>query len=188
MPGCRVGPQLPISHERPLCAGRGHPLRLSFQAFAIRQHCRADGVASRACTIGSTHNVDRRRTKPLNDLFVAVCRAGMTGRGRGAANTEVTCRRYGSTHHPEVAINVPSSALIIDQSGLHVATVSGDNRIALKQVTIARDLGKDVEIGSGLSPDDRVVQSPPDGIATGDLVRVAGAAGNPDAPVTALAK
>lgn len=48
---------------------------------------------SRACTIGSSHNVDRRRTKPLNDPCVAVCRAGMTGRGRGAANTEVTCRR-----------------------------------------------------------------------------------------------
>jgi hypothetical protein len=61
-------------------------------------------------------------------------------------------------------------------------------RITLKQVTIARDLGKEVEIGSGLSPDDRVVQSPPDGIATGDLVRVAGAAGNPDASVIALAK
>jgi RND family efflux transporter MFP subunit len=74
--------------------------------------------------------------------------------------------------HPEVAINVPSSALIFDQSGLHVATVGGDNRITLKQITIARDLGKEVEIGSGLSPDDRVVQSPPDGIATGDLVRL----------------
>jgi len=74
--------------------------------------------------------------------------------------------------HPEVAINVPSSALIFDQSGLHVATVGGDNRITLKQITIARDLGKEVEIGSGLSPHDRVVQSPPDGIATGDLVRL----------------
>jgi RND family efflux transporter MFP subunit len=90
--------------------------------------------------------------------------------------------------HPEVAINVPSSALIFDQSGLHVATVGVDNRITLKQITIARDLGKEVEIGSGLSSDDRVVQSPPDGIATGDLVRVAGAPGSPDAPVTALAK
>ena len=90
--------------------------------------------------------------------------------------------------HPEVAINVPSSALIFDQSGLHVATVGGDNRITLKQITIARDMGKEVEIGSGLSPDDRIVQSPPDGIATGDSVRVAGAAGSPDAPVTALTK
>jgi RND family efflux transporter MFP subunit len=90
--------------------------------------------------------------------------------------------------HPDVAINVPSSALIFDQSGLHVATVGSDNRIALKQVTIARDLGKEVEIGSGLSPEDRVVQSPPDGVANGDVVRLAGTAGSPDEPVAALAK
>ena len=79
--------------------------------------------------------------------------------------------------HPEVAINVPASALIFDQSGLRVATVDDDNRVVLKQVTIARDLGKVIEIGSGLTADDRVIESPPDGIASGDQVRVAGAAG-----------
>ena len=77
--------------------------------------------------------------------------------------------------HPAVAINVPASALIFDQSGLHVATVGADNRVVLKKVTIARDLGKDVEIGSGLTADDNVIESPPDGIASGDQVRIAGA-------------
>src|SRR5581483_832717 len=43
--------------------------------------------------------------------------------------------------HPEIAINVPASALIFNQSGLHVAIVTSDNRIVLKQVTISRDLG-----------------------------------------------
>jgi RND family efflux transporter MFP subunit len=89
--------------------------------------------------------------------------------------------------HPEIAINVPASALIFDRSGLHVATVDGQNRVVLKDVLIARDLGKDVEIGSGLSPQDRVIQSPPDGIASGDEVRIAGAAavsGEPVADVT----
>jgi RND family efflux transporter MFP subunit len=76
--------------------------------------------------------------------------------------------------HPEVAINVPASALIFDRSGLHVATVNSDNRVALKAVTIARDLGKQVEIASGLTPEDRIIESPPDGLATGDRVRVAG--------------
>jgi RND family efflux transporter MFP subunit len=90
--------------------------------------------------------------------------------------------------HPEVAINVPASALIFDQSGLHVATVGGDNRVMLKQVAISRDLGKEVEIGAGLGADDRVVVNPPDGIATGDKVRVAGAPGVPGEPETAEAK
>jgi RND family efflux transporter MFP subunit len=80
--------------------------------------------------------------------------------------------------HPEVAINVPASALIFDRTGLRVATVSADNRVVLKQVTIARDLGKELEIGSGLTADDRVIESPPDGIASGDQVRIAGSPGS----------
>ena len=90
--------------------------------------------------------------------------------------------------HPEIAINVPASALIFNQSGLHVATVGSDGRIILKQVTIARDLGNEVEIGSGITADDRVVTNPPDGIATGDKVRVVGAPGTPGEPETAEAK
>jgi RND family efflux transporter MFP subunit len=89
--------------------------------------------------------------------------------------------------HPEIAINVPASALIFDQSGLRIATVGDNNRVVLKQVTISRDLGKDVEIGAGLAAVDRVIQSPPDGIATGDQVRIAGAPGTPGDPETAEA-
>jgi RND family efflux transporter MFP subunit len=90
--------------------------------------------------------------------------------------------------HPEVAVNVPASALIFNQSGLHVATVGSDGRIVLKKVTIARDLGNEVEIGSGIVADDRVVINPPDGIATGDKVRIAGAPEKPGEPETAEAK
>jgi RND family efflux transporter MFP subunit len=78
---------------------------------------------------------------------------------------------------PEAAIHVPASALIFDQKGLRVATVSAEDRIVLKQVTIARDLGREVEIGSGLTAQDRIVESPPDGVADGDQVRIAGKPG-----------
>lgn len=90
--------------------------------------------------------------------------------------------------HPEVALNVPASALIFDRSGLRVATVDSNNHVVLKPVTIARDLGRMVEIGSGISADDRVIESPPDGIALGDEVHVAGTAGSPREPETAQAK
>ena len=90
--------------------------------------------------------------------------------------------------HPENAINVPASALIFDRSGLRIATVDSDNRVVLKQVTISRDLGKEVEIGSGLGAEDRVIESPPDGIASGDQVRIAGAPGTSSQPEAALAK
>jgi len=89
--------------------------------------------------------------------------------------------------HPEVAINVPASALIFDRSGLRIATVNSGNRVVLKPVTIARDLGRTIEIGSGLTAEDRVIESPPDGIASGDLVRVAGTPGAPGEPQSAAA-
>ena len=89
---------------------------------------------------------------------------------------------------PEQAISVPASALIFDQSGLHVATVDTNNRVALKTVTIARDMGQTVEIGSGLTAEDRVIESPQDGIANGDEVRVANAAAVPHSAAPTLAK
>src|SRR5579863_3407341 len=90
--------------------------------------------------------------------------------------------------HPEVAINVPASALIFNQNGLHVAIVGSDGRIVLREVTIARDLGNEVELGSGITADDRVVINPPDGIASGEKVRIAGQPGTPAEPETAEAK
>lgn len=72
-------------------------------------------------------------------------------------------------------VTVPASALIFDAKGLSVATVGADNRVAIKPVTIARDLGKVIELGSGVVASDRVIESPPDGIADGAEVRIAGA-------------
>jgi RND family efflux transporter MFP subunit len=71
------------------------------------------------------------------------------------------------------ALHIPASALIFDQGGLRVATVGANGRVELKGVTIARDMGKVVAIATGLAPGDRVIDSPPDGIAAGDQVRVA---------------
>jgi multidrug efflux pump subunit AcrA (membrane-fusion protein) len=73
-------------------------------------------------------------------------------------------------------LSVPGSALIFDAKGISVATVDANDKVVVKAVTIARDLGKVVEIGSGLEPGDRVIENPPDGIATGTQVRIAGAA------------
>jgi RND family efflux transporter MFP subunit len=88
---------------------------------------------------------------------------------------------------PETAINVPASALMFNRHGLRVATVGSDNRIVLKEVTISRDLGKEVEIGSGLNADDRVVVNPLEGLSSGDEVRIASASGAPGEPKTAAA-
>jgi membrane fusion protein, multidrug efflux system len=86
------------------------------------------------------------------------------------ANVRLTLQRDG------VPLSIPASALIFNQNGLRVATVGPDDKIQFKTVTIARDLGRTIELASGLSPDDRVVVTPPDGVADGDQVRVAGGA------------
>jgi len=54
---------------------------------------------------------------------------------------------------------------------LQVATVGADDRIRMKHVKIARDLGTAVEIDSGIDRRDRIVDNPPDSIVDGDRVR-----------------
>lgn len=71
-------------------------------------------------------------------------------------------------------LNIPASAVLFDQNGLRVATVDADNKVKFKPVTIARDLGRSIELGSGVTVDDRVIVAPPDGLADGDTVRIAG--------------
>jgi RND family efflux transporter MFP subunit len=78
-----------------------------------------------------------------------------------------------------LALAVPAGALIFDRNGLRVATVGADSKVTLKPITIARDLGQTVEIGSGLTAEDRVIENPPDGLANGDLVRVVNTAKAP---------
>lgn len=68
---------------------------------------------------------------------------------------------------------IAPGALIFDKAGLRVATVGSNDRVVLKPVTIARDLGSSIEVASGLLPTDRVIENPPDGVQAGDLVRVA---------------
>jgi RND family efflux transporter MFP subunit len=75
-------------------------------------------------------------------------------------------------------LSVPAAALILGKNGVHVAAVDSSNRVSLKRVTVARDLGNVVQL-AGVERGDRLIDSPPDGIATGDLVRIAGASAKP---------
>jgi RND family efflux transporter MFP subunit len=91
----------------------------------------------------------------------------------GYANVKLSLQR------DAVPLHIPASALIFNQSGLRVATVGPDDKVLFKTVTIARDLGRDIELASGIAADDRIIVAPPDGIADGDQVRVAGKGNEP---------
>jgi RND family efflux transporter MFP subunit len=77
-------------------------------------------------------------------------------------------------------IRVPSTALIFRDAGMQVAKVDVTGHVKLQTVTIARDLGASVDISSGLSPADRIIDNPADALQDGDEVKVAEAA-SPDA-------
>jgi len=78
------------------------------------------------------------------------------------------------------AVELPASAMIVGQNGTQVAVIGNDGRAQIKTVTIGHDLGDRVQISAGLAPTDRVIDSPPDSLQSGDRVQIAqrqGAAG-----------
>ena len=81
---------------------------------------------------------------------------------------------------PPGAIQIPATALMFRDAGMSVAVIGPNGRVAMKTISIGRDLGATVEIASGLTTADRVIDSPPDSLRPGDQVRIAapqGAAG-----------
>ena len=73
-------------------------------------------------------------------------------------------------------VRIPSSALVFRQDNMQVAVVGAGDRVELRPVKLGRNLGTDVEVVTGLAPSDRVIESPPDSLATGDHVLIADAA------------
>lgn len=76
-------------------------------------------------------------------------------------------------------VQIPASVLAFRKEGLTVATLTADNRVAYRSIKISRDLGATVEVASGLSPTDRIIDNPPDDLEEGDHVRLAPPANQP---------
>ena len=73
---------------------------------------------------------------------------------------------------PQGAVQVPAAALLFRSGGPQVALVGRDNRIAFRDVTIARDDGSVVELASGVAPGDRLALNLSAQVSAGDLVKV----------------
>ena len=86
-------------------------------------------------------------------------------------------------------LSVPLTALIFGPHGMTVAALDSDDKVTLKPVAVGRNLGNRVEIASGLSPMDRLVDNALESTQTGDKVAVADPTPNAVAPnSTASAK
>ena len=71
------------------------------------------------------------------------------------------------------AERVPATALIVTPTGDRVAVLGAGDRAILKPVKLGRDFGGSVEILAGLQPADKVIDSPPETLRTGDPVQLA---------------
>ena len=73
---------------------------------------------------------------------------------------------------PKGLVQVPAAALIFRATGPEVARVDKNNHITFRSVTIARDDGNTVELGSGVEPGDNLALNISAQIADGELVQV----------------
>jgi RND family efflux transporter MFP subunit len=81
-------------------------------------------------------------------------------------------------------LRIPTTALSFGAQGMRVAAVDANDKVELKEVTLGRNLGNRVEIQSGLSLSDRLIDNPLESTETGELVQIAGA----EAKTPALAR
>jgi RND family efflux transporter MFP subunit len=73
---------------------------------------------------------------------------------------------------PKGLVQIPAAALIFRSGGPQVAYVDKTNRITFRNVSIARDNGNAIELGSGVSPGDELALNVSSQIGDGDLVEV----------------
>jgi len=122
-------------------------------------------------TIATTsHAIDRKSRALLVEL--------LADNEDGALSPGAFARVHFQISPDPDAITLPGNALLFRGDAVEVATIGLDNRITLKKVKIARDLGSEVEITGGLGLEERVVANPPDSIGDGEEVRLADASGS----------
>jgi membrane fusion protein (multidrug efflux system) len=68
-------------------------------------------------------------------------------------------------------LTMPEAALIFRADGAQVAIVDAQNRVHLRNVTLGQNLGQTVQVTSGLSPGDKLVNNPPAGLLEGQSVQ-----------------
>jgi RND family efflux transporter MFP subunit len=67
---------------------------------------------------------------------------------------------------------LPVNTLLFRSEGLRVAAVENQQHAVLKQITMGRDFGSEVEIIAGLDGNESIILDPPDSLVDGQTVRV----------------
>lgn len=80
--------------------------------------------------------------------------------------------RFNLADSPGV-LRIPTSALIFREDGAQLAILGPGNMVELRAVKLGRNLGTEFEVLKGLALSDTVINSPPDSLSQGEVVRVA---------------
>ncbi|TXI82707.1 MAG: efflux RND transporter periplasmic adaptor subunit [Cupriavidus sp.] len=91
------------------------------------------------------------------------------------SNNELLPGSYAEVHfklpmHAD-ALRVPDNTLLFRGSSIQVASVDDKGKVSLKTITLGRDFGKEVEVLTGVTANDRLIINPPDSITDGDTVQ-----------------
>jgi RND family efflux transporter MFP subunit len=70
-------------------------------------------------------------------------------------------------------LRIPVNAVLFRAQGLLVATVDSTDHAHLRPITQGRDFGREIEVLSGLGPDETLIVNPPDSISDGMPVHIA---------------
>lgn len=139
----------------------------------------ADGLGAGP---SATIHLPSQPGKPIEAKFLTTARA--FNANTRTAVTELTVENADRTLWPgtyvDVVFDVPSDpsvptmpeqALIFRAAGPQVAIVDDRNRIHLRGVTLGQNLGQIVQVTSGLSVGDKIVNNPPAGLLEGQVVQ-----------------
>ncbi len=138
---------------------KGQPADLTVPEFV--------GQTFKAVVVNSSQAVGPQSGAELVELSLD----NVDGRIKSGDYAQVTFRLTS----PATTTRIPVTAIQYRHNGPVVALVGPDNHVKIRSVIVSRDLGSSVEVGSGLSANDRVVDNPPESLVDGDLIRIAGA-------------
>ena len=106
---------------------------------------------------------------PSRSLLVELQAENPDGKLYGGAYCRVDFQVPGDPN----MVRLPATALMLVNRGVQVAVLGDGNKVLLKSVQLGRDFGDSVEVTAGLTPQDRVIDSPPETLRTGDTVKLA---------------
>jgi RND family efflux transporter MFP subunit len=72
---------------------------------------------------------------------------------------------------PSSTFTLPVNTLLFRSEGLRIGVVK-DEKVSIIPVTPGHDFGNDIEIVSGLQPEDQVIINPPDSLVSGEEVQI----------------